>query len=356
MQRESLCIKVPKRQGETVLALTKQMKIINNELQIRSDEEAVFIPVLSPPSENQRAKLRKQVKNSQLLTHVFEEKKKPKPTLLELLEGKLPPHLLSRLPRAMDFVGDIAIVEILPELEAHKRLIGEAILKTRPNARTVLAKAGAVDGTYRLRKFTDIAGEPRTETVHKEYGCRFYVDVAKTYFSPRLAYEHKRVASLVKEGETVIDLFAGVGPFAIHIAKTQQNVKVYAIDVNPHAVEYLERNIRLNKLLGKIDAILGDAKQVARKRLPGVADRVIMNLPEKAFEFVDVACKALKPAGGIVHFYNFVNASDSVQKMKIRFTKEVKDCGRRVVQIPFSRMVRETAPHEWQAVLDAHVR
>ncbi len=354
MQRKSWCIKILKRQGETALAIAKKMKIIDNKLQIRRDEEAIFIPILGPLSENQRAKLKKQIENSQLLTHVFEEKKS-EPSLIELLERKLPPHLLASLPRAMDFVGDIAIIEIPPELESHKSLIGKALLKTRPNVRTVLAKASSVGGTYRLREFTVIAGDPRTETVHKEYGCQFYVDVAKAYFSPRLAYEHRRVASLVEEGETVIDLFAGVGPFAIHIAKIHENVKVYAIDVNPHAVEYLERNVRLNRVLGKVNVIPGDAKQAIGEGLSGVADRVIMNLPEKAFGFVNVACKALKPSGGMVHFYGFVNVSDSIEDLQTRFAKAVKDCDRSVVQVPFSRMVRETAPCEWQAVLDVHV-
>ena len=75
------------------------------------------------------------------------------------------------LPRALDTVGDIAIIEIPPELNAHASLIGEAILKTHKNMRTVLAKAGAVSGTYRLRELAVIAGEPKTTTVHKEHGC-----------------------------------------------------------------------------------------------------------------------------------------------------------------------------------------
>ncbi|NIW14337.1 MAG: hypothetical protein GWN31_10485, partial [Candidatus Thorarchaeota archaeon] len=94
------------------------------------------------------------------------------------------------------------------ELDSYDQVIGEAILELHKNVRTVLAKAGAVSGTYRLRDYRVIAGEPHTGTVHKEYGCQYRVDLAKAYFSPRLSYEHNRVASLVEEGETTVDMFA----------------------------------------------------------------------------------------------------------------------------------------------------
>jgi tRNA (guanine37-N1)-methyltransferase len=150
-------------------------------------------------------------------------------------------------------------------------------------------------------------------------------------------------------------MFAGVGPFSILIAKTHENVKVYAIDVNPYAIKFLQKNIRLNRVEGKINPILGDAKKVVEERLSGTADRVVMNLPEKAIEFVDVACKAIKPAGGIIHFYTFISGSDSLENIKLKFTDAVEKCGRKVDKILFSRFVRETAPYEWQAVLDAKI-
>ena len=158
-----------------------------------------------------------------------------------------------------------------------------------------------------------------------------------------------------KEGETVIDLFAGIGPFAIPIAKKHQDVKVYAIDANPQAIEYLKKNARLNKVLGRIHFILGDAEQVVNSKLTGIADRVIMNLPEKAIEFVDAACNALKPVGGIIHFYSFTSASDSLEKVKRNFAATVEKTGRGAVEILYARTVRETAPHEFQVVLDVKI-
>jgi tRNA (guanine37-N1)-methyltransferase len=324
-------------------------------LEIQRDQEFIYVPLVKQPSKQELETLKGQVPDFEVSVHPFPERKKPRTSLDQLLEDKLPAHLLASLPRAIDFVGDIATVEFPQELGGYEAVIGEAILKTNKRVRTVLAKASAVGGTYRLRKFTVVAGEPKTDTIHKEYGCQYHVDVAKAFFSPRLSFEHRRVASLVKEGEIVVDMFAGVGPFSIQTAKNRQNVTVYAVDVNPDAVDYLKKNIRLNRVIGKVHPISGDARLFVKDRLSGVADRAIMNLPEKALDFVDVACEAIKPSGGTVHFYSFVNKSDSLETVKARFTEAVENCGKRVEKTLFLRLVRETAPYEWQAVLDVRV-
>jgi tRNA (guanine37-N1)-methyltransferase len=131
-------------------------------------------------------------------------------------------------------------------------------------------------------------------------------------------------------------------------------VKVHAIDINPDAVEYLQKNVRVNRVENKVSPILGDAKEVIKERLSEVADRVIMNLPERSLEFVDAACQALKSNGGVVHFYGFVNASVQIKDMKQRFGDAVENSGRQL-KVLNSRLVRGTAPYEWQAVLDAKV-
>jgi tRNA (guanine37-N1)-methyltransferase len=356
MQKKAICIKVPKRQGEKALAALKKLKIIDSQLEIQRNTKSLFIPLLSQPSEKTLKNLRKQAVDFNISTHLFQKRKKPQLSLINALQNKLPPHLLASLPHSMDFIGDIAIIEIPSELKPYRNSIGKAVLKTKPNLRTVVAKASAVSGTYRLRKFSVIAGEHKTETVHREHGCQYYLDISKAYFSPRLSYEHKRVSSAVHEHEAVVDLFAGVGPFAIQIAKTHENVKVYAIDMNPHAVEYLKRNVRLNRAMGKVHPILGNARQIVKERLRGVAHRVIMNLPEKALDFVDVACQALKPKGGTVHFYSFITESCSLNDLKASFSEAVQTCGREGADIRFSRIVRETAPHESQVVLDVEIK
>jgi len=351
---QSTCLKVPKNQGEEALSIAKRLKLVNKELDIQRDETYVYIPISVTPLAGGLKKIGGQLSHFELSTRVFGERKRPQLSMTELLKNEVPLYLLADLPHAVDFVGDIGIVEISKELEPYKKVIGQALLKANKNVRTVLAKAGAVTGTYRLRDYTFVAGERKTTTVHREYGCTFCVDVAKTYFSPRLSFEHSRVASLVKDGEKIVDMFSGVGPFAVMIAKTHANVRVYAVDVNPDAVTYLERNVRVNRVHDRVIPILGDARQIVNEKLIGIADRVIMNLPEKAF--VDIACQAIKPIGGIVHFYTFTKAPVSLEDVTKSLTETIKGQGRDVEAVLFSRFVRETAPHEHQVVLDTRIR
>jgi tRNA (guanine37-N1)-methyltransferase len=355
MPQSTICIKVPKNQGEKAISLASKLKLIDKSLSIQRDESHLCIPLIRQPEENELATLKNQVPETQLTTSVFTEKKPPAETLIQVLQNKLPPHLLASLPQALDVIGDIAIIEIPPELKPHENFIGEAILKTHRNIKTVLAKAGAITGTYRLREFSFIAGEHKTKTVHREFGCQYHVDVAKAYFSPRLSHEHQRVASLVQTGETVVDLFAGVGPFSVLIAKKNPRVKVYAVDLNPEAVELLKVNVRVNRVENRVFPILGDARQIAANKLNGSADRVIMNLPETAIDFVDAACQIIKPQGGVIHFYAFIRSPDSTENLQLRFSETVEKTGRRVESFLYAKSIRETAPYESQIALDAKI-
>jgi tRNA (guanine37-N1)-methyltransferase len=356
MPEASICLKTPRKEGQKTLTLTNKLNLTDKNLQIqKQDKIFICIPIIRNPSDNELAVLKEEVPELQLTSMVFSEKKQKEKTLPEHLIDALEPHLLASLPRALDIIGDIAIVEIPSLLETKKDLVGKAILKAHPNVRVVLGKVGAVSGVYRLRDLDFISGEQRTTTLYKEYGCSYYVDVAKAYFSPRLSHEHKRVSELVQKEEVVADLFAGIGPFSILIAKTQKESKIYAIDINPDAIELLERNIRLNRLENRVFAIEGDAREIVAEKLSASADRIIMNLPETAIEFVDVACNALKPRGGVIHFYSFVRLPETIENEKTKFSKAVEKSGRKVEKFNCSKTIRETAPFEYQTVIDAQI-
>ena len=342
--------------GEQTIRLAGELEIFNRELKIQQVENYLFIPLVTAPTPAVLKKIENNLPEFEISVHNFSEQKKRHPTHLDFLADKLPRHLLGSVPRAIDFVGNIAIVEVPPELSAYKKELGEALLKAHKQTSTVLAKSGAVEGVYRTRDFEVIAGAEKTSTVYREYGCVYHVDVAKAYFSPRLSSEHNRVASQVKDGETVVDLFAGVGPFAIPIAKKHENVRVYAVDVNPEAVALLKRNVAVNRAERQVVPILGDARQVVREKLSGKADHVIMNLPETASEFVDVACEALKPKGGIIHYYSFVKDSKPLETAKVRLTEAVRQNSRQVNSFLLAKTVREVAPYKWQVVVDAEIQ
>jgi tRNA (guanine37-N1)-methyltransferase len=355
MPRPSVCIKVSKSLGEKTLNLAAKLGLADKSLVIQREEDSLIIPLLREPEGIELATFKSQIFNFRIYRAVFSEKQLAPQTLTDALENKLPKELLSKVPQAFDIIGDIVVIDIEPELKPYQTIIGEAILQTQKNVQTVLAKASDIGGVFRVRDYAFVAGEHKTQAIHREFGCQYYVDIAKAYFSPRLSHEHDRVAALVQEAETVVDLFAGVGPFSVLIAKRKSNVTVYAVDLNPDAVELLKVNVKVNKVEKKVFPLLADARKVAATQLRGTSDRVIMNLPETAVDFVDAACNAIKPKGGVVHFYGFVRAPDTIENLQARFKALVKENGRKVEAFLVARSIRETAPFESQVVLDVRI-
>ena len=352
---KALSLRVSKTSAQKALTLLRRLILLNRELKLDRGNDYAHIPLIRAPCAEELEKLKETLPDLQISEREFESVKHPD-GLVDLLSAKVPSQVLASLPHAIDFIGDIAVVEISPEMEPFKQIVGEAILKAHKRVRTVVSKGGAVSGVYRLRNFEVIGGETKTKTVHREFGCVFHVDIAKAYFSPRLSYEHARIASLVREGETVIDMFAGVGPFSILIAKKHTDTHVYAIDVNPEAHVFLKKNVVANRTLGKVTPVLGDARQVVNESLVGIADRLIMNLPEKAIEYVGVACKGLKPEGGFMHYYQFVNTPKPIETAKARLAEAMKQTNRELHQMVHARIVRGVAPFTYQVVVDAEIK
>jgi tRNA (guanine37-N1)-methyltransferase len=277
--------------------------------------------------------------------------------LKDRLSDILSPHELKLLYRSFDIVGDIAVLKIPGELEDKGEAIANALMQINKCVRTVICQVTPVSGEYRLRKLRWLGGEKKTETVHREHGCLFKVDLAKCYFSPRLSYERMRVAGQVKPGEVVVNMFAGVGCFSILIAKRSKAKKVYSIDINPDAVQYMRINVDLNRVADIVEPIEGDSKDVIASRLRCVADRVLMPLPEKAYEYLDYAIMALKPSGGVLHYYDFEHAGkgeDSAAKVAEKVSRKLSEKGVSF-SIPFARIVRTTGPRWYQVVLDIYI-
>jgi len=273
--------------------------------------------------------------------------------LREALKDQLSDEELKQL-RAFDIVGNIAVIKISEKLLPKKDIISRALMDVHKQIRTVLLQTGPVSGEFRTRELKVIAGEPSTETIHHEGGAAFKVDLAQVYFSPRLAHERLRVASLVEPDETVANLFAGVGCYSIIIAKHSRAAKIYSIDKNPVALEYMRENIRINKVGDRVVPILGDAKEVIEHRLAGQANRVLMPLPELGRKFFEVALQALKPAGGIIHFYDYGRLPDPFAP-SLEFVRKSAAAKGRNLNLLNSRIIRSYAPRCYHIVLDISI-
>lgn len=281
-----------------------------------------------------------------------------KKRLKQLLSETLPHDELANIYNSYDIIGDIAIIRLTETSRKYSQIIAEAIMAVHKNVRTVLAQTSPVHGDFRLRKLEHLAGENKTATIHRESGCLFSVDLEKCYFSPRLFYERIRIAKLVKNGETIINMFAGVGCFSIVIAKHSKAEKIYSIDVNPAAVQFMKENVKLNRVYHKVVPIEGDAKDVIQKRLRSIADRVLMPLPEKAFEYLPYAVLALKSSGGWIHYYDFEHAGkteNAIEKAKAKVAEKLDRTGIDF-EASFGRIVRATGPNWYQIVLDISLK
>ncbi len=280
-------------------------------------------------------------------------KRRPK----EKLSVSAPSETLKPLNYSFDIIGDIAILKIANDNLADAQAAAEQTMAVHKSVKTVFLQTSPVLGDFRVRELKLLAGEDKTTTKYRESGCVFAVDVENCYFSPRLSHERIRIARLVKSGENVVNMFAGVGCFSIIIAKTVTQSKVFSIDVNPAAFDCMVDNVRINRVFGKVTPLLGDSKEVIKAQLQGKADRVLMPLPEKALEYLPYAVLALKPSGGWIHVYDFQHAAGKEkpeEKTKANVAQKLGSLGVSY-SFEFSRVVRSTGPNWYQTVLDIKV-
>lgn len=242
----------------------------------------------------------------------------------------------SNYSNSYDIIGNIAVIDAKPK---YAKKFAAQVMSANKNVETVLRKGGAISGKFRTRKHIYVMGK-RTYVAHyKENNCVFVVDLRKAFFSTRLAFERQRITSIAKDGETVLVMFAGVGPFAIEIAKKNKSSKVIAVELNEDACKYMHENVRLNKT-DNVEIVNEDVSSYSKKN-KGIADRIIMPLPMSSADFLGSAYESAKKRCNI-HYYSFGNKDtafeDSENLIKNYFSKlkcKTKILGKRVVR-PYS--------------------
>jgi tRNA (guanine37-N1)-methyltransferase len=358
MRTENLhCVKVEKERGEQVRRALKELQLLRTDAKITSNSDCIYLPLIRAL----KAAESEDIGVTELLTADFPISE-PRRSIEDIL-GFRP---------AYEIIGDIAVLtgdsdSITGTNEQH---VAHTILNRQKNINVVAKRISPVEGVYRNRKLKILAGENRTETIHKENGCRYKLDPEKVYFNPGLAGERNRVAMQVErnKNEQIIDMFAGVGSFAIQIAKRAPQSHVTAIDINPHAIRYLHENMELNGVRN-IEPIEGDVRGVHMK-FENKANRIIMNLPKSAYRFLREALCMLHPEGGMIHFYAveaFYPAKGDKKKSldmaieitKAKVTAKLKEhCGvfhYRTLKLQEVRKVKPYAPYAYIIGVDAAI-
>jgi len=263
------------------------------------------------------------------------------------------------MSKSFDIIGSkeksVAIVEISEEEGNREKEIANKIMKENKSVKSVLKKESHRKGDYRTRRYAILAGDENTEVVHREHGYFLKLDPQKVYFSSREGTERQRIANCVEPGELVMVMFAGVGPYAIAIAKTQPDVKkIISVEINPIAVEYMKHNIRINRLSHKVVPALGDVREICKKWY-GECDRILMPLPLGAESFLDIAVKCAK-IGATIHFYGWGNKADGDVFLAAEksVNKSLKKMGRKY-KIIKKRVVLPYAPGRFKVCIEFNV-
>ncbi len=275
--------------------------------------------------------------------------------LKQMLQHLLKDEEVNDLVKSYDTVGDIAILDIPPKLDRLARSIAWSFKRAFPNIKVVARKMGKVGSgseEYRLRKYEILTGENRLETMHKEAGVQLHVDLEKAYFSPRSSHERERVANLVKTGENILVMFAGIGPYALAIAAKQPTAHITAIEINPEAVKLMEENVRINRLGFAITPFLGDVITLLPK-LNQAFDRIIMPYPERSWDFLDLAFKYANK-NATIHFYAFVR-EDKLAEAEAKI-KNIAEKENKKVQAITVLKAGSYAPKTWRYVFDIKIK
>jgi tRNA (guanine37-N1)-methyltransferase len=350
----SISVKLPKKQGESAIQLLARLNLLNRKLVPLTTTDTIFLPLVRAPKPKEQGEFEDAFGRQVLSNEMFRIRSKTIGSFDDILAEKIPRDVVPLVSKSFDIIGDIAIIELFPPADQYERTIADALTQVHKTVRTVYSKAGPITDNLRLRPLHLVLGENRSETIHKEHGCRFKVDVSKAFFSPRLSSEHKRIAYKVTPDETVVDMFAGVGPFSVLIAKRLEKGKVHSIDANPEAARLIEENARLNRVQDKITVWSGDAHNLVRKNLFGLADRVIMNHPSEAKNFLEDAARAIKPSGGTLHYYTFADGEDCETKARGELIRGLSNSKWEIEETTVHR-VRGVAPMKWQVVVDARL-
>ncbi|KAI4374726.1 hypothetical protein MLD38_012688 [Melastoma candidum] len=269
----------------------------------------------------------------------------------EVLEFLLPAGTI--IPSSFETIGHIAHLNLKEEHLPFKNLIAKVVLdKNKPKIQTVVNKTDVIDNDYRTMQLEVLAGNHSLVATVIENGLKFQVDLSTVYWNSRLSTERLRLISGFTHDDVICDVFAGVGPIAISAARIVK--RVYANDLNPSALDCMERNILLNKLERKIKVFNMDGRRFVRSIFSSdkamSITHVVMNLPNSAVEFLDAfkgiyqdKPKAMVQTLPVIHVYGFSKAEDPDFDFHERIRIALNEVS---VQVDMRR-VRLVAPGKW---------
>jgi tRNA wybutosine-synthesizing protein 2 len=257
---------------------------------------------------------------------------------------------LDLLPDKWERLGRVLRLRVPPGL-SHREVEMADLYAIVLGVETVLAEEGPVTGVERRPSVRVLKGEG-TVTVHREQGIEFEFDTARQMFSKGNVGERLRMGRTVQDGETVVDMFAGIGYFTLPMAVMGSPLRVHAAEIDPEAHAYLSSNVDRNGVADVVEPMLGDCRDVVPR---GVADRVVMGYVGGTEGYLDVAMEALGPGGGVVHLHEKYGIEEVPERPMAAVAAAAGKVGREA-RLQGWREVKSYAPAIVHAVVDVEVR
>lgn len=342
MPRIVLGVRVARSDAEALRKVVTSRRFLDKTHAIIDEDDFVIIPVTSEPEETLLKK-----HNAELVERPFPERKHREDPIESIRKvACVPEGLKHLLPSKWELFGDVAVIRLDSELDGYESQIAEAYALVL-NLKAVLRDVGGIRGEYREPAIRTLLGKD-TVAAHIENGIRYRFDAAKIMFSSGNIEERLRMAGLTCDGETVVDMFAGIGYFSIPLAVYQKPSKIIACEINPVAFRYLEENVAANQVSRIVKPVLGDNRDLAGE---GIADRVIMGYVKTTHEHLPVAVRLLK-SGGIIHYHETC-PNELLPNRPVQRIMEIVKGGR--VEIVRLKEVKSYAPGVTHVVVDARI-
>lgn len=290
------CVSIDKRSAECTIKVLREKDILDRDFNVLREGDRVLVPVVENYIGEALKEAKKCTENPEVVDCAPPRKK--------LERASLP---------SLDIVDNVVIIRENALKHVEKSEFLNTLKKVYPRVRAVWVKKETVD-VFRTPILELLWGEEVRDVVAKEHGLKFKVKLGQVYFNPRFSEEHHRLAVHVGPGEVVVDMFCGVGGFAIHIAATTPSL-VIANDANPIAYALLLENVALNmkKLRGTIVPLNLDSKSLVEVLVKGSVDRIIADFPTGSLGFVEVYEYLLRP-GGVLHLYVLAESENKVEE------------------------------------------